>query len=615
VLAAVLGLIWNAGALLVFGAHDFGIGELSPWLTTLSYAALGFLPAVVVDSATRSPQSVGRPVPIALAAYGLSAAAAVMQATATADRGVISATGLLTLTLGYCAILLVLGATSRRRSGSQRALTAVALAAFAVSALHLSHHTSVNESWLVVLIGHHASLPLVLVILYQDYRFALADLFLKRAIAILVLVAVVVACYALVVPLGSTPAVLPIGMPGVLLAAWIGTALFYPTLRRGVDRFVDRVMLGRVDYRELRRDIATAIARVESPHAAIELTCQRLREALTAHDVRWTERESASPEAHGAALVALNSGAAATISVPTSENPAFTITIGALANGRRLLSDDVALLENVALIVARRIDELRVAQERLERDVREYEMQQLAAEAELRALRAQLNPHFLFNALTTIGYLVRTSPPRAIETLYQLTALLRAVLRRATGEFVTLKDELQIVDAYLAIEQARFEDRLQIERSIPPELQELSIPPLVLQPIVENAIKHGIATRKSGGVVRIEAISEVGAGGPPQLQLRLRVSDTGPGVPASELARRRAIGVGLSNVERRLHRYFGDSGRLSIDSVPGRGTIVEVVIPIAARDSTAGENSNGTRRGSAPRGQETIASSPVKAAS
>src|SRR5207249_7389924 len=152
---------------------------------------------------------------------------ALIQAQSTVEHGAISSTGLLTLTLGYGAILLVLVVTSRRRTGSQRAITAVALAACAVSALHLSHHSNAGDSWFVALIGHHASLPLVLVILYQDYRFALADLFLKRALSVLALIGVVVSAYVtLIAPLiGRDPDELRIGVPGVLLTVWIGTAL------------------------------------------------------------------------------------------------------------------------------------------------------------------------------------------------------------------------------------------------------------------------------------------------------------------------------------------------------------------------------------------------------
>jgi signal transduction histidine kinase len=430
----------------------------------------------------------------------------------------------------------------------------------------------------VELIGHHASLPLVLVILYQDYRFALADLFLKRAISILALVAVAVGSYALVLPFGDRTPGLAMGSPVVLLACWVGTALLYPRLRKAVDNLVDRVILGRTDYRLLRSRTVAAMERAESPAAALDFACAQLGKALTASRVSWTESLDIDGKAGDPGeFVSLEGWAEARLRVQPADTPAFTIFLAGFENGRRLMSDDVAFLDSVALLIARRIDELRVADERVERDVRESEMQRLAAEAELRALRAQLNPHFLFNALTTIGYLIRNSPARALDALYQLTSLLRAVLRGANGDFVRLADELHIVDSYLAIEQARFEDRLRIERDIPSALRDLLIPPLILQPIIENAVKHGIAPLRGGGTVRVEARVESIVDVP---QLHLRVIDSGPGVNSAELARRRALGVGLSNIERRLQRYFGTAGKLSIDSVPGRGTTVEVILPV-----------------------------------
>ncbi len=385
-------------------------------------------------------------------------------------------------------------------------------------------------------------------------------------------------------------------MPGILLTAWIGTALLYPVLRDGVYRFVDRVMLQRADFRALRADIASVLAGVESIDDALDIAAERLRVALTATQVTWIEQPFDAQQPSDA-LVSLNGSAAATVVIPTSESPSFAIVVQRLANGGRLLSDDVALLENVALVIGRRIDELRVTRERLERDVRESDMQRLAAEAELRALRAQLNPHFLFNALTTIGYLIRTSPPRAIDTLYQLTSLLRAVLRRSTGELVKLADEMQIVDAYLSIEQARFEDRLCVERAVPAALMDLLLPPLLLQPVVENAIKHAIAPQRAGGRLRIEAhlrpAEDAGAEG---ACLILRVEDSGPGVPAAELARQRALGVGLSNIEWRLHQYFGPRGRVSIESTLGKGTVVEIVVPVSLlRVAHAGHSPSSTR--------------------
>jgi LytS/YehU family sensor histidine kinase len=231
------------------------------------------------------------------------------------------------------------------------------------------------------------------------------------------------------------------------------------------------------------------------------------------------------------------------------------------------------------MIVGRRIDELRVSEERYQRDLRENDMRRLATEAELRALRAQLNPHFLFNALTTVGHLITTSPSRAVETLYQLTALLRAVLRR-TGNFVTLSDELQLVDAYLAIEQTRFEERLRIERQIPADPGDILVPPLILQPIVENAIKHGISPMRQGGTITIRAWLEtdpdLATGG----RLHLAVHDTGAGLGASRIARR---GVGIENVEKRLFRYYGEAGALSLTSEAGGGTLVELRVVATRR--------------------------------
>src|SRR6185295_13153416 len=180
----------------------------------------------------------------------------------------------------------------------------------------------------------------------------------------------------------------------------------------------------------------------------------------------------------------------------------YRLSIRDLAGGRRLLSDDIVLLERSALFVTRRIDTVRSMEERYRHEVQEQEMRKLAAEAELRALRAQINPHFLFNALTTIGYLIQTSPERALGTLMRLSGLLRGVLRSGE-EFVTIGEELDLIEAYLDIERARFEDRLRVCIDVPWELRQLSIPALVIQPLVENAIKHGISECLSGGEVRI----------------------------------------------------------------------------------------------------------------
>ena len=210
-----------------------------------------------------------------------------------------------------------------------------------------------------------------------------------------------------------------------------------------------------------------------------------------------------------------------------------------------------------------------------------------------RCVRSSI-PHFLFNALTTIGCLVREAPDRALETLLRLTDVLRAVLKRTDGEFTTLGEELDIVSAYLSIERARFEDRLRVTTDVAPELGPLRIPPLVLQPVVENAVKHGIGSLVRGGCIvisaRVEAVvprdpAEVAVSAAGQQQLCLTVTDTGMGTAATELARRRQNGMGLANIERRLERYFGAAASLTIRSAVGVGTTVDIRLPATVRDA------------------------------
>jgi LytS/YehU family sensor histidine kinase len=204
-------------------------------------------------------------------------------------------------------------------------------------------------------------------------------------------------------------------------------------------------------------------------------------------------------------------------------------------------------------------------------------MRQLAAEAELRALRAQLNPHFLFNALNTLGHLMQTAPNRALATLYQLTNLLRKVLRRTDGGFVTLRDELDIVEAYLAIEHERFEERLVVSIDVPEELWHARVPPLLLQPLVENAVKHGIAPMRDGG--RVTVLARRSDALDPDAFLTLIVSDTGSGWGGGG-AREPRSGVGLENIESRLRHYFGAAAAMAIRPTAGGGTTVELCLPL-----------------------------------
>jgi signal transduction histidine kinase len=464
-----------------------------------------------------------------------------------------------------------------------------------VSAWHLGHHEPGAETWPAVVLGHHASIPLALAILWSDYRFALADIFLKRALAVMALAAVVAGFYLGLfgVHLGPEPIATPIPTFWVLLglALAAGIALSYPVIRRATGWFVDAVLLGRPDVAALRTEIARRLATCDTPEATLTLLADSVGSALSAGQASWHESAAAAPPGQDLVQSSDRSGRSGlTVSVPTAEPPHYVLTIDSLGGGRRVLSDDVAFLESVALAAARRLDALRWIHERCERDLREELVAKLATEAELRALQAQLNPHFLFNALNTLGYLMKVAPDRARGTLLDLTKLLRAVLKRSGGDVVTLGQELELVQSYLAIERARFEERLQLRVDVPLSLRGLPIPPLLVQPVVENAIKHGIAPRRKGGEIVLKAWSEEGADGAGEEALVIEVTDTGVGASETTVAAGRERGVGLSNVQKRLRAHYGTAASLSLTSRVGEGTRVTLRLPGSPRHRASADS-------------------------
>jgi LytS/YehU family sensor histidine kinase len=464
--------------------------------------------------------------------------------------------------------------SSLRQPVGRKAIWATALAVFAVSALHLSHPHEQDNSWWVELVGHQAALPLALAILYQDFRFAFADLFLKRFFSLLFVAAVAAAFYSLIIViLFSEQAGFLVSdqkFIAVNLGFWIVTALVYPQIRRCSEWIVNRVILRRVSYATLQTKIMQKIAKSETVHSVMENVCRELKDALTVSEASWKQSAFSLAETYQPFVSPKPRGAE--ILIPTTDQPKYKITLDHLKGGRRLLSDEIEMLGDVALQTARRIDALRVTHERCEQELREQEFSKLATEAELRSLRAQINPHFLFNALTTISYLIDTAPEKANATLMRLTKLLRGVLR-STDEFLTLGEEIALIESYLEIERARFEERLTVEINIAPELLCLRVPSLILQPLVENAIKHGITPKKEGGAILIKATKT-------NENLILEVSDSGAGVKNEELQLRRQNRIGLNNVEKRLDLYFRDAANFSIESRAGTGTTVRITIKL-----------------------------------
>ncbi len=207
-------------------------------------------------------------------------------------------------------------------------------------------------------------------------------------------------------------------------------------------------------------------------------------------------------------------------------------------------------------------------------EIKFEEQKRLLLEARLDALQRQINPHFLFNTLNSIASLVRLKPELAREMTVKLANILRALLKDH-DTYVPLSEELNFTDDYLDIEVVRFgADKLRVEKDIDPRTLSVPVPSILLQPLIENSIKHGLEPRLHGGTVTLRSRLEGD-------RVRIEVADDGVGMgnrPASAL-RRAGAGIGMKNVQERLEVLYGNQARFEVQSSPGRGTLVAIEIP------------------------------------
>lgn len=202
-----------------------------------------------------------------------------------------------------------------------------------------------------------------------------------------------------------------------------------------------------------------------------------------------------------------------------------------------------------------------------EKEIGEERTRKLAAEARLRSLEARIHPHFLFNTLNSISALIAVNPARAEQTVGRLATLLRASLDNTHQPLITLREELAMVESYLAIEKVRLGGKLRGSVDVPPELQDAKVPPMSVQSLVENAVKHGIAPMSEGGEFLVSASAENG-------NVRIEVRDTGPGFDLAVVQ----PGHGLDSLVQRLDALFGPKARLNVLRRDGY-SVVEMVLP------------------------------------
>jgi two-component system sensor histidine kinase LytS len=257
--------------------------------------------------------------------------------------------------------------------------------------------------------------------------------------------------------------------------------------------------------------------------------------------------------------------AEAIVPLPIGPADARYLLFGRRKGGSRYLSEDLQAMSRLAAAIMAQIERFRNS-----------EMQRLVSEAELRALQSQINPHFLFNALNTLYGVIPRTAHAARSTVLNLAEIFRYFLQ-SERTFIPLAEEMEIVKSYLEIERLRLGPRLETLIDVDPSALSVQIPVLSIQPLVENAIKHGLAPKEGSGLLRVAAKITQG-------RVRVTVEDNGRGMVAGDPDLGRS-GVGLANVRRRLELCFGAKAELTIDSNPG-GTRVEFEIPTGSRTGT-----------------------------
>jgi signal transduction histidine kinase len=415
------------------------------------------------------------------------------------------------------------------------------------------------------------SLPLIFVFVgtYFEDRFYFFDLLVKRGVAFLLTLGMLTIWLALTLPLLGR-------LADTWATPWLHAVALMPIV--GAIPWIYRHVAATLDRRWLGRRF-TAVG-------AMKHFVSALRPA-TSRDQALERAQHALTEIFGAP-VAVRVGAGTEdadrigiqqrLPVPGASVVHGTILMGPRRSGAPYFSQDLALLSSLSDVFGSVLDNLALQQRRREQEQLAQELTLHASRSELKALRAQINPHFLFNALNAIAGLIHHHPARADRTIEQLAEVFRYALRSSDDEWTPIADELEFVQAYLAVERARFGERLQSDVHLADAARTARIPTMMVQTLVENAVKHGLSDLRGAAIVAVDAR-------PSHEGLVIAVTDNGPGFSREALASTGSppsgAGYGLANIRHRLRGYFGRRAALIIERDDSKGlTVVSVRMPL-----------------------------------
>lgn len=427
-------------------------------------------------------------------------------------------------------------------------------------------------------------------------RFRFSDLFIRNSLRIVLAALTGVAFTLLDHALSLVRFENHMAFPGAA-RAFVETLAAVPMLflftysDRHIGECVNRWIFRAPDYRALGRQLSEMLAQLRDEATIAGAAEAAVRQALDLKTAKFIAPERL-PES--GRLDAIHDGEQVELDRcdPLLSDPALRdveLLVPVLCDGRvsqvlavapgparrGLVTNEMNYLRSVAAQFGHRLDALRREEQSIQVQSREAVLLQQVTEAELRALRAQINPHFLFNSLNSIANLVVTNPEKAEAMTLRLARLFRHVLANSARPLISLREEIEFLETYLQIEEARFGSRLVVEFAIDPAVATEQIPTLILQPIVENALKHGLGPKLGQGHLWITAEGEGN-------QVRLQVEDDGVGL-AKVVSRPNghggSKGVGLENVALRLNALYQDQSQLTMEMREAGGTRVTILLP------------------------------------
>jgi len=564
-LAAGLALLWNLGSLIGMATSPLG-DPIADVIVAGSFSVLSLLPAVLLHISLRS-----RHTALWVAGYAVSALAIglhIGDLITSAPRFHYAAILLITIGFGLLTTICVAQEAFRgsKDGGGPRLLGAMVLFLFAISFVHFESAHDI-KAWSGEAALHHAGIPLALFVLLQDYRFLLLDAFIRFLVS---------GCFAALAVWAAFEAEVKFALfahaqkdpfyAGLIFAGACLILSLFAYLRNRGQRFLTRVVFLRSHSDRAVSKLREIAAAAQSEKVYIASAAKVIGEFLSARGVEFiAEPAGEVPEVAIAVLDPAVWNVApwvrALAPLRFSRGDAYLLALGPRAGGRRYLSEDIEVLERLTAIVCEQVERMR-----------NQEMQALVSHAEMRALQAQINPHFLFNTLNTLYGTIGRENASARRLVLNLAGLFRYSFGENRG-LIRIREELDIVRAYLEIEELRLGSRLRTEIDVDDDALQAEVPVLSIQPLVENAVKHGVAPRRDAGFVRLSIRRNEGS-------IRIEISNSGTfREPAHEQNQQTGReGVGLANVRRRLALCYGDESGLDISSA-NDVTVVRFSLP------------------------------------